>query len=120
MPQPATLYPTGPFNYGGRVNLRDEPLKNHSLTDEEVEFYKRRGTLNDSPRKGSDLTRIASAPVAPMTTEDAPNKPAAPVQPPPSDTPPGEDHVTEPPKDAAAQLAERTRLAAEKLNKKGR
>jgi hypothetical protein len=108
------------------VYLRDEPLKNHNLTDEEVEFYKRRGTLNDTPRKGSDLTRIASATVPPMTTEDAPNAPSKPpAEEPPKDTPPGEDKVTEPPKDtqpqdAAALLAERTRLAAEKLSKKGR
>jgi hypothetical protein len=109
MPHATTLYPTGPFNYGGRMYVRDEPLKNHTLTDEEVEFYKRRGILNTAPRKGADLTRIASAPVAPMTTEDAPNKPPVEEKPVP---------IQEPPKDAAAQLAERTRLAAEKLNGK--
>lgn len=67
MPEMQTVYPTGRFTLGGRVYLRDEPMK--GLTDEEVAFYLSRGTVNTQPpKKGGLLTRIVDhAPVDPTT-----------------------------------------------------
>lgn len=117
-------YPASPFRLGGRCYLAGEPMK--GLTQEEYDFYLRRGTINRVPPKvGSNLTRLAAgAPVAPMTTEDAPNKPITPAEPPVQAPPPGEVQPQKAPgvpelqegsSDAAAKLAERTRLAAERI-----
>ena len=68
-----TVYPTGRFNLGGRVYLRDEPME-VDWPEDEIKFMEHRGTINRvAPQKGSLLTRIVDrAPAEPAKAKQVP------------------------------------------------